>query len=46
MNKTSSAAPVFGADVKRLPLKELAKRIGAPELSPPQQCWVQTMVTT
>lgn len=28
MNKTSSAAPVFGADVKRLPLKELAKRIG------------------
>lgn len=28
MNETSSAAPVFGADVKRLPLKELAKRIG------------------
>lgn len=28
MNKTSSATPVFGADVKRLPLKELAKRIG------------------
>ena len=28
MNTTSSAAPVFGADVKRLPLKELAKRIG------------------
>ena len=28
MNETSSDAPVFGADVKRLPLKELAKRIG------------------
>ena len=28
MSENSSNAPVFGADVKRLPLKELAKRIG------------------